>query len=63
MSRVYDAVFVRTERLSPSKFLRVASQENVKSVRFIPPKIGKKGDFGSFLVEYTKGFYEVANTK
>ncbi len=65
MSRIYDATLVSSERVSASKFLKLASsqQENIKSVRFVPPRIGKRNDFGSFLVEYTKGFYTVANNK
>lgn len=65
MSRIYDATLVSSERLSASKFLKLArsQQENIKTVRFIPPRIGRKNDFGSFLVEYTKGFYTVADSK
>lgn len=44
------------KRLSASKFLKLATHqpEKIKSVRFVLPKIGKKGDFGYFVVEGKK---------
>jgi hypothetical protein len=62
MSRIYDTQLVEWERVSASKYLKLVREEqtNIKSVRFVPPKVGKRRDFGSFVVEYARPFYTVA---
>lgn len=44
------------DTLSPDEFLRLTStakgRDNIKSVRFVLPKIGKPNDFGHFKVSY-----------
>lgn len=61
MSRIYDATLVKNERVSATKLLKMLEQEqeNVKSVRFVLPKLGRKNDFGHFDVDYKKGVYAV----
>lgn len=67
MSHIYDATLVESERVSPSKFLRLAQEnpEAIKSVRFVMPRRGKKtrNRFGSFVVEYAKPEYQVVGAK
>lgn len=61
MSRIYDATLVKNERVSASKLLKLLEreQENVKFVRFVLPKLGRKNDFGHFEVDYKQGVYAV----
>lgn len=65
MSHIYDATLVESERVSASRYLKLVQgrPEGIKSVRFVPPRIGKRGDFGSFIVEYTKAPYAVKGRK
>lgn len=64
MSHIYDATFVESERVSAARFLKMADEQaDIKAVRFVPPKLGRRGDFGSFVVEYVKPFYTVNKKK
>ena len=65
MSRIYDATLVESERVSASRYLKLVQgrPEDIKSVRFVPPRIGTRGDFGSFVVEHTKALYAVKRRK
>lgn len=51
-----NAFLKHEEALSSKEFIKLTSaakgRENIKSVRFILPKIGKPGDFGHFKVSY-----------
>lgn len=51
-TKIYKPVF--QEQLSASEFIKTMKENGskVKSSRFIPPVIGKVGDFGSFEVSY-----------
>lgn len=44
----------RTERIDPARFVEVHNREadNIKRIRVIPPKLGRKNDYGSIEVTY-----------
>lgn len=51
-----NAFLKNEEALSSKEFIKLTStakgRENIKSVRFVIPKIGKSRDFGHFKVSY-----------
>lgn len=51
MKDIIDLIPKRTKTLSPKKFLRLTAKEraDIKSSRFVPPKLGEEG-FGKFVV-------------
>ena len=51
---IFDAVPVTQSRVSASDFLEISEKtpDNIREVRFIPPRIGGKG-FGCFDVKFS----------
>lgn len=51
-----NAFLKHEEALSSKEFIKLTStakgRENIKTVRFVIPKIGKSRDFGHFKVSY-----------
>lgn len=51
-----NAFLKNEEALSAKELIKLTStakgRENIKSVRFVIPKIGEPGDFGHFKVSY-----------
>lgn len=49
-------VFVpmKTEKVSASRYIEIIKHDadNIDTVKFNPPKIGRPGDFGTFEVSY-----------
>lgn len=57
-----DELLKKEAFLSSSNLLRVVVSkklENIKSINFIQPKIGKKHDFGHFKVIYKDPYHNV----
>ena len=60
MKLVLEMMAKEEEMLSPGEFLKLREKrpEAIKSSRIIPPKIGRRGDFGKILVVYKSPGYE-----
>nr|DAE20647.1 MAG TPA: hypothetical protein [Siphoviridae sp. ctJ3t72] len=56
-----NAFLKNEEALSAKELIKLTStakgRENIKSVRFVIPKIGKSRDFGYFKVSYKTPYY------
>lgn len=60
MSKIFEAFLVTEKKLTPAKFIEMQSRSPSELVgaRFVAPKLGRKGDFGHFIIK-TKPHYEV----
>ncbi|MEF2914282.1 MAG: hypothetical protein U0O25_08205 [Succinivibrio sp.] len=55
-----DTVLKKEELLDSKSFLKVISSkktDNIKSITFIPPRVGIDRNFGQFKVVYKTPFY------
>ncbi len=55
-----DAVLKKEEFISSKSFLKIMSSkeaDNIKSITFIPPRVGKTRDFGHFKIVYKTPYY------
>ena len=55
-----DAVLKKEEFLNSKSFLKVINSKdagNIKTVTFIPPRVGKDKGFGQFKIVYKTPYY------
>jgi hypothetical protein len=55
MSRIYVGGFLSLEKVvTPKEFLGIvkSNPQSIKHVKFIPPVLGDRNDFGKIKVEY-----------
>lgn len=61
VAAIYDAYRSTSRKLSPEGFMELSAKDRdeIKRVRFVPPKIGSHG-FGHFEVETSSPHFEVS---
>ena len=67
MPRTIEMEPIYKERVSARRFFKVFSSRDaageLKSVRIIAPRVGKRGDFGSIEIEHIKPIFKMKPPK